>query len=84
MSAAKDENAGEIVCLLDAIDECEDHGRSQLTQALCKLYGTRSNFNLKFLLTMIVGPMVKFGVVSSFWSFQGCPSFTCVGKAMLR
>ncbi|KAN0079341.1 Ankyrin repeat-containing domain protein [Elaphomyces granulatus] len=41
-----DENAGEIVCLLDAIDECEDHGRSQLTQALCKLYGTRSNFNL--------------------------------------
>ena len=37
LSAAKDENAGEIVCLLDAIDECEDHGRSQLAQALCKL-----------------------------------------------
>jgi ankyrin repeat domain-containing protein 50 len=51
LSAAKDEKAGEIVCLLDAIDECENHGRSQLAQALCKLYGTRSNFNLKFLLT---------------------------------
>jgi hypothetical protein len=48
LTAAKD---GEIVCLLDAIDECEDHGRSQLAQALCKLYETRSNFNLKFLLT---------------------------------
>lgn len=51
ISAAEDKNAGEIVCLLDAIDECEDRGRSQLTQALCKLYGTRRNFNLKFLLT---------------------------------
>jgi ankyrin repeat domain-containing protein 50 len=51
ISAAKDKNAGEIVCLLDAIDECEDYGRSQLTQALCKLYGTRRSFNLKFLLT---------------------------------
>ena len=51
ISAAKDQNAGEIVCLLDAIDECEDYGRTQLTQALCKLYGTKRNFNLKFLLT---------------------------------
>ena len=51
LSAAKDKNAGEIICLLDAIDECEDYGRSQLAQALCKLYGTRSSFNLKFLLT---------------------------------
>jgi predicted ATPase len=34
LSVAKDENAGEIVCLLDAIDECEDPGRSQLARAL--------------------------------------------------
>jgi ankyrin repeat protein len=51
LSAAIDKNAGEIVCLLDAIDECEDHGRSQLAQELCKLYGSKNNFNLKFLLT---------------------------------
>ncbi|KAF2190046.1 ankyrin, partial [Zopfia rhizophila CBS 207.26] len=50
-NAAEDENAGEIICLLDAIDECEDQGRSQLTQKLCQLYGTKKNFNLKFLLT---------------------------------
>ncbi|KAK6513280.1 hypothetical protein TWF506_009439 [Arthrobotrys conoides] len=51
LSAAKDRKAGEIVCLLDAIDECEDSGRSQLAKALCKLYSTRSDFNSKFLLT---------------------------------
>jgi ankyrin repeat domain-containing protein 50 len=51
LSAAEDRNAGEIVCLLDAIDECEDNGRAQLAQALCRLYGTRRDFNLKFLLT---------------------------------
>ncbi|KAN0070010.1 hypothetical protein V8E54_011591 [Elaphomyces granulatus] len=51
ISAAEDKNAGEIICLFDAIDECEDRGRSQLMQALCKLYGTGRNFNLKFLVT---------------------------------
>ncbi|KAL7782529.1 ankyrin repeat-containing domain protein [Trichoderma ceciliae] len=54
IQVAENENAGEIVCLLDAIDECEDQGgqgRSKLIQALCTLYGTRRGFNLKFLLT---------------------------------
>ncbi|EGX46852.1 hypothetical protein AOL_s00097g278 [Orbilia oligospora ATCC 24927] len=51
LNAAKDENAGQIVCILDAIDECEDLGRSQLAQALRKLYSTDSILNLRFLLT---------------------------------
>ncbi|KAN0077872.1 hypothetical protein V8E54_006176 [Elaphomyces granulatus] len=52
ISAAEDKNAGEIICIFDAIDECEDRGRSQLMQALCKLYSTtRTKFNLKFLVT---------------------------------
>ncbi|KAF3284903.1 hypothetical protein TWF970_011179 [Orbilia oligospora] len=51
LSVAKDKNAGEIVCILDAIDECENYGRSQLIKALRKLYGTSSDLNLKFLLT---------------------------------
>ncbi|KAK2786457.1 hypothetical protein FQN53_006613 [Emmonsiellopsis sp. PD_33] len=51
LTAAKYEDAGEIVCVLDAIDECEDHGRSQLSEALCKFYRHRTDFNLKFLLT---------------------------------
>jgi ankyrin repeat protein len=51
INAAEDENAGEIICILDAIDECDDQERSQLSQALCKLYRTTRRFNLKFLLT---------------------------------
>ncbi|KAH7122358.1 ankyrin repeat-containing domain protein [Dendryphion nanum] len=50
INAAKEENAGEIICVLDAIDECDNQGKS-LTQKLCQLSGTGSNFNLKFLLT---------------------------------
>ncbi|KAK4060869.1 uncharacterized protein Triagg1_10561 [Trichoderma aggressivum f. europaeum] len=54
LQVVEDENAGEIVCLLDAIDECEDQsdqGRSQLLKALCALYGTKRSFNIKFLIT---------------------------------
>jgi ankyrin repeat domain-containing protein 50 len=51
ISIAEDKNAGEIICLLDVIDECKDCGRSQLIKALCNLYGIRRDFNLKFLLT---------------------------------
>jgi len=51
INVAKDESAGEIICLLDAVDECESKGRSQLAEALCRLYGATTNFNLKFLLT---------------------------------
>jgi ankyrin repeat domain-containing protein 50 len=52
ISAANSYNAGEIICILDALDECEDEGRSQIAGALNKLYWTgKSKFVLKFLLT---------------------------------
>jgi ankyrin repeat protein/nucleoside phosphorylase len=53
VSSAKEKHAGEIICLLDALDECEQHGWSQFTEALRRLYTdeTRHNFNLKFLIT---------------------------------
>lgn len=52
LSAAEDHNAGEIICILDALDECEDKGRAQIAEALRKLYGTETRkFTLKFLLT---------------------------------
>lgn len=52
ISIASDQNSGEIICILDALDECEKKERSQLTGALHKLYlhGTRTS-TLKFLLT---------------------------------
>ncbi|KAF4197557.1 hypothetical protein CNMCM8694_002459 [Aspergillus lentulus] len=53
ISSAKEKHSGEIICLLDALDECEQHGWSQFTEALRRLYtdGTRHTFNLKFLIT---------------------------------
>ncbi|KAK6523270.1 hypothetical protein TWF694_006159 [Orbilia ellipsospora] len=50
IEAARDSNSGQIICILDAIDECEKDGRGQLSHALCKLYGAANSFNLKFLL----------------------------------
>jgi ankyrin repeat protein/nucleoside phosphorylase len=53
ISSAKERHAGEIICLLDALDECEQHGWSQFTEALRRLYTdeTQHNFTLKFLIT---------------------------------
>ncbi|KAL7781120.1 ankyrin repeat-containing domain protein [Trichoderma afarasin] len=53
LTTAQNVHAGEIICILDAIDECEDHGRSRLAKELCKLYGpeSRLNLKLKFLVT---------------------------------
>jgi ankyrin repeat protein len=52
ISATKGQDAGEIICVLDALDECEDKGRSQLIDALSNFYEPRStNSILKFLLT---------------------------------
>ncbi|KAH8126381.1 ankyrin repeat-containing domain protein [Trichoderma asperelloides] len=51
IQVSKDPNAGEIIYILDAIDECEDQGRSLLARKLCKLYGATNDFQLKFLLT---------------------------------
>ncbi|RKK90395.1 hypothetical protein BFJ68_g16461 [Fusarium oxysporum] len=53
--ASQDKNAGELVCILDAFDECEDQEQLKLAQALRKFYDpendTKANVNLKFLVT---------------------------------
>ncbi|CAH0041148.1 unnamed protein product [Clonostachys rhizophaga] len=53
--ASQDKNAGELVCILDAFDECEDQERLEIAQALCNFYDmeneTKGNASLKFLVT---------------------------------
>ncbi|KAH7109488.1 hypothetical protein B0J13DRAFT_663639 [Dactylonectria estremocensis] len=53
--ASQDKNAGQLVCILDAFDECEDQEQAKLAQALRKFYGPKNdmktNVNLKFLVT---------------------------------
>ncbi|KAI0184320.1 hypothetical protein EV127DRAFT_321053, partial [Xylaria flabelliformis] len=52
VSIASDYNEGEILCILDALDECITDGRSQMAEAICKFYQTENNTcALKFLLT---------------------------------
>ncbi|KAE8150275.1 hypothetical protein BDV25DRAFT_154691 [Aspergillus avenaceus] len=44
--------AGEVLCVLDALDECRDGDRKQFIQAVEHLYlSSRSGFDLKFLMT---------------------------------
>ncbi|CAG9990453.1 unnamed protein product [Clonostachys byssicola] len=46
------EGAGNTICILDALDECEERGRIQLLKALNKLYNIESpKFSLKILVT---------------------------------
>lgn len=53
--AAQEKNAGEIICILDAFDECKDEERQDLSKVLCEFYGpkndTKKGVNLKFLVT---------------------------------
>jgi ankyrin repeat protein len=53
--ATSDPKAGEVVCILDALDECAETGRYQIIDALCAFYNQpstrRSSCRLKFLVT---------------------------------
>ncbi|OBT66162.1 hypothetical protein VE03_05055 [Pseudogymnoascus sp. 23342-1-I1] len=54
-AAAKDLQAGEIVCILDALDECKESELKPLLQKLCSFYDEQSllsnKITLKFLVT---------------------------------
>ncbi|KAE8376954.1 hypothetical protein BDV26DRAFT_305203 [Aspergillus bertholletiae] len=51
-SASVNPRAGEIICILDALDECQDGDRKQLTNAVKEFYlGPYKNRKLKFLIT---------------------------------
>lgn len=45
--------AGKVICVLDALDECEENGKQALIKSLNSFYGTQgqSNCQLKFLVT---------------------------------
>jgi hypothetical protein len=51
--AAADPEAGEIVCVLDALDECKELEKGRLIERLCGFYSTqiKTNTRLKFLIT---------------------------------
>ncbi|KAI9044697.1 uncharacterized protein KD926_011667 [Aspergillus affinis] len=51
-SVIGDPNAAEIICILDALDECQDDGRGQLIQAVTRFSQQNvRDSNIKFLVT---------------------------------
>jgi ankyrin repeat domain-containing protein 50 len=54
IKAANDPKAGEVVCILDALDECEESGRKEIITALNNFYNNvpeKTPSKLKFLVT---------------------------------
>ena len=53
LAATSRSEMGEIVCILDALDECEEQDRVTLIESLNNFYATRSGFasRVKFLVT---------------------------------
>jgi ankyrin repeat protein len=54
LSAATDPAAGHVVCVLDALDECENQGRERLIGHLKRFHNSSTSakkFSLKFLVT---------------------------------
>ena len=52
VTAAEGSEAGEIVCVLDALDECEENARNQLVEKLTQFISrVESSSRLKFLVT---------------------------------
>jgi ankyrin repeat protein len=51
LQVAREKNAGEIICILDALDECAENDRQLLARALLDQHRTKKAPNLKFLLT---------------------------------
>ncbi|KAI1416756.1 hypothetical protein F5Y13DRAFT_204139 [Hypoxylon sp. FL1857] len=68
ISLSRKQNSGEIVCIIDALDECERGGQSQLTDALeqlCYLDSSETKTHiLKVLLTSRPYVNIQRGVVS--------------------
>ena len=56
LDVSRDPNAGEIICVLDALDECGETERKKLIEKLVHFYSSRAeqtnpNIRLKFLVT---------------------------------
>ncbi|KAK6496744.1 hypothetical protein TWF481_001732 [Arthrobotrys musiformis] len=62
LTVTKDECAGEVVCILDALDECKKEDRSELIAKLQQLYKGGTGSNLKFLITSRPNAEIGYGL----------------------
>ncbi|TGJ75468.1 hypothetical protein E0Z10_g10990 [Xylaria hypoxylon] len=76
---AESPDTGEVVCILDALDECEKNSREQLIRKLKEFYCEQHNLSkskLKFLITSrpyadLEASFRKFSTAASYWRFDG-------------
>ena len=81
VESAKDQETGEIICVLDALDECEEVSRNQLIDNLVDFFSgqrsdEKSKFRLKFLVTSrpydnVEQKFQKLSNVSTYLRFDG-------------
>ncbi|KAL7905136.1 hypothetical protein GGI35DRAFT_471997 [Trichoderma velutinum] len=80
---AQKENAGEIICILDAFDECIIHERQELAKILREFYGsngdTKQMTNLKFLITSRPYDTIRRDLIRPF-EIQDCPVIHLKGE----
>lgn len=81
--AAQEENAGEIICILDAFDECVKRGRQELAKILRDFYGpnddTKRSINIKFLITSRPYDRIRQDLIRPF-DIQDCPVIHLKGE----
>lgn len=81
--AAQERDAGEIVCILDAFDECANQERQDLTKILREFYGpngnTKTSVNLKFLITSRPYDRIRQDLIRPF-NIQDCPVIHLKGE----
>ncbi|KAK6348438.1 hypothetical protein TWF718_006232 [Orbilia javanica] len=64
LTAAEDKDGGEIICVLDAIDECKSDERARFIRKLHELYSTETKSNLKFFFTSRPSLEIESGLLS--------------------
>lgn len=90
IKSAKDPDAGEIVCVLDALDECEESARIQLVEKLVDFVSTtdrseNSSLTLKFLVTSRAYDDLNLGFqpissIDTFTHFDGDEQLEKIGQ----
>ena len=90
IKCAQDSEAGEIICILDALDECEEKSRSQLLEELVKFSrhieaDKSSLYRLKFLVTSrpydhLEGKFQSLSDVSTYLHFDGDDKSQIIGQ----
>ncbi|KKP00535.1 hypothetical protein THAR02_07375 [Trichoderma harzianum] len=81
--AAQEKDAGEIICILDAFDECVKQEQQELAKILREFYSpnenTKGSMNLKFLITGRPYDRIRQDLIRPF-DIQDCPVIHLKGE----